>query len=73
MWHCGQMLRAGVFRTHALARRLRLLALDVFFLGTAIVVPVYSVMRSIEAGGVGQTRCGWFATVATVATARSDR
>ena len=40
MWHWGQMLRAGVFNTQALARRLRLLAFDVFFFGTAIVVPV---------------------------------
>jgi hypothetical protein len=70
LWHCGQMLRAGLFRTHALARRLRLLALDVFFFGTAIVVPVFSVMRSIEAGVIGETPCGWFATVAT---AQSDR
>ena len=37
LWHWGQMLRAGVLRTHALARRLRLLAFDVFFFGTAIV------------------------------------
>jgi hypothetical protein len=32
----GQRLRAGASRRQALARRLRLLALEVFFLGTAI-------------------------------------
>jgi hypothetical protein len=32
----GQTLRGGVSSCHALARRLRLLALEVFFLGTAI-------------------------------------
>ena len=36
MWHWGQMLRAGAFSDHALARRLRLLAFEVFFLGTAM-------------------------------------
>lgn len=50
MWHWGQMLRAGVFRTQALARRLRLLALEVFFFGTAIVVPVCCVTE-ISCGG----------------------
>src|SRR5258706_1305318 len=34
--HCGQMLRAGAFSVQLLARRLRLFAFDVFFLGTAI-------------------------------------
>jgi hypothetical protein len=32
----GQTLRAGRSRRHALALRLRLLALEVFFLGTAM-------------------------------------
>jgi hypothetical protein len=36
LWHWGQTLRAGTFRTHALALRLRLLALEVFFFGTAM-------------------------------------
>jgi hypothetical protein len=36
LWHWGHTLRAGECSTHALARRLRLLALEVFFLGTAI-------------------------------------
>lgn len=36
LWHCGQTLRAGAFRTQLLARRLRLFALEVFFLGTAM-------------------------------------
>jgi hypothetical protein len=31
------MLRAGTVSVHALARRLRLLALEVFFLGTAMM------------------------------------
>jgi hypothetical protein len=34
--HCGHVLRGGADRFHALARRLRLLDFDVFFLGTAI-------------------------------------
>ena len=51
MWHCGQMLRAGVFRTQALALRLRLLAFDVFFLGTAIVVPVCCFGRFSKGAG----------------------
>jgi hypothetical protein len=37
LWHCGQMLRAGTVSVQALARRLRLLAFEVFFLGTAMV------------------------------------
>jgi hypothetical protein len=36
--HCGQTLRGGSERRQADARRLRLLALEVFFLGTATVV-----------------------------------
>jgi hypothetical protein len=36
--HCGQMLRAGANSLQLLARRLRLFAFEVFFLGTAIVV-----------------------------------
>ena len=36
LWHWGQTLRAGDSSTQALARRLRLLALEVFFLGTAM-------------------------------------
>ena len=36
-WHWGQTLRGGVERFHALARRLRLFALDVFFFGTAMI------------------------------------
>ena len=36
MWHCGHRLRAGASRVQALARRLRLLAFDVFFFGTAM-------------------------------------
>jgi hypothetical protein len=35
-WHCGQVLRGGTDSVHALARRLRLLDFEVFFLGTAI-------------------------------------
>ncbi len=35
-WHCGHSLRGGGPRRHAEARRLRLFALEVFFLGTAI-------------------------------------
>jgi len=34
--HCGQTLRGGAESVHADARRLRLLALLVFFLGTAM-------------------------------------
>src|SRR5919202_6133795 len=34
--HCGHVLRGGAARLHAPARRLRLLAFDVFFFGTAI-------------------------------------
>jgi hypothetical protein len=34
--HRGQTLRAGAFSVQALARRLRLFAFEVFFLGTAI-------------------------------------
>jgi hypothetical protein len=37
LWHLGHRLRDGALRVHALARRLRLLALEVFFLGTAMV------------------------------------
>lgn len=44
MRHCGQMLRAGSFRVHAEARRLRLFDLEVFFLGTAIVAFPYPVL-----------------------------
>jgi hypothetical protein len=36
--HCGQMLRAGGFRTQLEARRLRDFILEVFFFGTAIGV-----------------------------------
>ena len=36
----GQVLRAGVVILQAEARRLRLLDLEVFFLGTAMVVPL---------------------------------
>jgi hypothetical protein len=36
LWHWGHRLRAGALRVQALARRLRLLAFDVFFLGTAM-------------------------------------
>jgi hypothetical protein len=36
LWHWGHRLRAGASRVQALARRLRLLAFDVFFLGTAM-------------------------------------
>jgi hypothetical protein len=34
--HRGQTLRGGAFSVQALARRLRLFAFEVFFLGTAI-------------------------------------
>ena len=34
----GQVLRDGALTVHAEARRLRLLALEVFFLGTAMIV-----------------------------------
>jgi hypothetical protein len=37
-WHCGQILRGGTERRQLLARRLRLLAFEVFFLGTAMSV-----------------------------------
>jgi hypothetical protein len=40
----GQRLREGTFSVQAEARRLRLLDLEVFFLGTAIVV-VLEVVR----------------------------
>jgi hypothetical protein len=36
--HRGQTLRAGASSFQALARRLRLFALEVFFLGTAMVI-----------------------------------
>jgi hypothetical protein len=36
LWHWGHRLRAGASRVQALARRLRLLAFDVFFFGTAM-------------------------------------
>jgi hypothetical protein len=36
LWHWGQRLRGGALSLHALARRLRLLAFDVFFFGTAM-------------------------------------
>ncbi len=36
--HCGQMLRGGVLSFQFEARRERLFILEVFFLGTAIVV-----------------------------------
>jgi hypothetical protein len=35
-WHCGQVERPGVLRTHAEARRLLLFAFEVFFFGTAM-------------------------------------
>jgi hypothetical protein len=35
-WHWGHRLRAGARKVQALARRLRLLAFEVFFLGTAM-------------------------------------
>jgi hypothetical protein len=40
--HRGQTLRDGASRVQAEARRLRLLDLEVFFLGTAIVVVLRS-------------------------------
>src|SRR5579875_2148556 len=44
LWHWGQMLRAGRLSFQADARRLRLLAFEVFFLGTAMAVgAVFSV------------------------------
>ena len=36
MVHCGHTDRAGAFSTQLDARRLRLFAFEVFFLGTAI-------------------------------------
>jgi len=36
LWHCGHTLRAGALKVQALARRLRLLDFEVFFLGTAM-------------------------------------
>ena len=52
MWHCGQMLRGGALSTQALARRLRLLALEVFYLATAMWgrLPVLPVSRVNQAG-----------------------
>jgi hypothetical protein len=57
LWHCGHRLRAGASRVQALARRLRLLAFDVFFFGTAMekqlsvsVVPV-RVCRAVPLRG----------------------
>jgi hypothetical protein len=35
-WHCGQTLRLGLRSTQLDARLLRLFALEVFFLGTAM-------------------------------------
>jgi hypothetical protein len=43
LWHWGHTLRAGAARVQALARRLRLLALDVFFLGTAMETGAFCV------------------------------
>src|SRR5947209_10089722 len=37
-WHCGHSLRGGAPSRHAEARRLRPLALEVFFLGTAMLL-----------------------------------
>ncbi len=48
MWrHWGHKLRAGSERVQAEARRLRLLALEVFFLGTAMMV------SSLVSGALG--------------------
>ena len=40
--HCGQVLRGGADSFQADARRLRLFAFEVFFLGTAISVRALS-------------------------------
>jgi len=45
----GHRLREGASRVHAEARRLRLLLLEVFFLGTAIVV--FLVVENFRHGG----------------------
>jgi hypothetical protein len=43
--HCGHVLRGGAARLHALARRLRLFAFDVFFFGTAMKHRAYLLRR----------------------------
>jgi hypothetical protein len=51
--HRGHTLRAGAFKFQAEARRLRLFALEVFFLGTAIV-SVLSVDRARRDAGANR-------------------
>src|SRR2546430_14586048 len=45
------MLRGGTDRRHALARRLRLFAFEVFFLGTAMIGQALSGDRAAKKGG----------------------
>jgi hypothetical protein len=51
-WHCGHMLRLGRFSTQFAARRLRPLALEVFFLGTAMSL----VLGSLFSGSAEMSR-----------------
>jgi uncharacterized membrane protein YgdD (TMEM256/DUF423 family) len=53
-WHCGQVLRGGTDSVHALARRLRLLDFEVFFLGTAIFSGSLSAYSSRHSAAFGQ-------------------
>jgi hypothetical protein len=57
-WHCGQVLRAGTDSVQALARRLRLLDFEVFFLGTAIFSGSLSACSSRHAAAFVQRRAG---------------
>lgn len=52
--HCGQVLRAGTDSVQALARRLRLLDFEVFFLGTAIFSGSLSAYKSRQSAASGQ-------------------
>jgi hypothetical protein len=53
----GQRLRDGASSVHAEARRLRLLLLEVFFLGTAIVVVL--LVEIFRHGGAPDARGEW--------------
>ena len=54
-WHCGQTLRAGAERVQLLARRLRVFALEVFFLGTAMSAPAFSVGERARTNGASRS------------------
>jgi hypothetical protein len=49
--HCGQTLRGGTDNVHALARRLRLFAFEVFFFGTAMIGQLSLEFRWRSSGG----------------------